>query len=176
MAWNVEIKARLSDINIQRNIALQLSESEPVLIQQEDVFFKTNKGRLKLRFFNERSGELISYDRTDKRGPKTSEYYIFKTDNPLELNAVLEHNMGILQKVKKRRELFIAGRTRIHIDQVDLLGDFLELEVVLNEGDSFEDGEKIANELMAKLQIPSNSLIDKAYVDLLIEKTNGLEE
>lgn len=176
MARNVEIKARLSDINIQRNIALQLSESEPVLIQQEDVFFKTNKGRLKLRFFNERSGELISYDRPDKRGPKTSEYFIFKTDNAFELCAVLEHNMGILQKVKKRRELFITGRTRIHIDQVDRLGDFLELEVVLNERDSAEDGEKIANELMTKLQIPSDSLIDKAYVDLLIEKTNGLEE
>ena len=172
MARNVEIKARLRDINIQRDIALRLSKSDPVIIHQEDIFFKTNKGRLKLRVFTDGSGELISYIRTDKKGPKTSEYFIFKTDNPDELKKLLTHSLGILHRVVKKRELFIVGKTRVHIDQVDQLGDFLELEVVLDKNDSPEDGKKTAKELMDKLRIPENSLIEKAYVDLLIDKSN----
>ena len=119
--------------------------------------------------------ELISYKRANKAFAKSSEYYIYKTSTPEALKKTLEHTLGIYLTVKKKRELYMVGRTRIHIDRVDQLGDFLELEVVLSEKEDPEIGKKEANALMNKLQISPESLIDKAYVDLLAEMSKGSE-
>ncbi len=62
------------------------------------------------------------------------------------------------------------GRTRIHLDEVEGLGDFMELEVVLREGESAEDGVREAESLMARLQVKPSQLIDRAYIDLLAER------
>jgi adenylate cyclase class IV len=64
--------------------------------------------------------------------------------------------------------LFLVGRTRIHLDRVEGLGDFLELEVVLEEGEQVQIGEAIARDLMQKLQILPDQLIEGAYIDLLV--------
>lgn len=167
MARNIEIKASLNDPKLQRQIARRLSGSDPVIIYQEDIFFYTNKGRLKLRFFRDGTGELISYYRADKSGPKTSEYFIYKTNTPLKLKKTLEHNLGIFKTVKKKRELYWIGRTRVHIDKVDHLGDFIELEVVLREDENPEYGKNEAKKLIQQLHISKDHLIEKAYVDLL---------
>jgi len=74
---------------------------------------------------------------------------------------------GQAGRVRKHRTLFLAGRTRIHLDKVEGLGDFLELEVVLEEGESAEKGVQEAHGLMAKLGIEPSQLIEDAYVDLL---------
>ena len=70
--------------------------------------------------------------------------------------------------VRKKRILYLAGRTRIHIDQVQDLGDFLELEVVLGENEDLEAGEAIASDLMEKLNVSHEQLIKGAYIDLLM--------
>jgi len=173
VARNVEIKARLGDIKIQQKIAANLSNSGPTIIRQEDIFFKTNNGRLKLRIFPDKMAELISYKRANKSNAKTSEYFIYKTYTPDALKKTLEHTLGIYHVVKKKRELYLVGRTRIHIDQVDQLGDFLELEVVLEKNENPQIAKQEAEDLMIKLQISRDSLIDKAYVDLLHEKLKG---
>ena len=69
--------------------------------------------------------------------------------------------------MRKRRTLYIVGRTRVHLDRVEELGDFLELEVVLADGDAPEPGIAEARELMAALGISPSQLIEGAYVDLL---------
>ncbi|EFN89274.1 hypothetical protein EAI_01100 [Harpegnathos saltator] len=79
--------------------------------------------------------------------------------------------MGVVGVVKKIRQLFIVGQTRIHIDQVDGLGNFIELEVMLQENQDIETGQKIADELMQALSITKDDLIAEAYIDLL-NKTN----
>jgi len=65
------------------------------------------------------------------------------------------------------RHLFLVGQTRIHLDEVAGLGNFLELEVVLQEGQRAEDGMAIANELMEKLGVKKKDLVGKAYIDLI---------
>ena len=74
---------------------------------------------------------------------------------------------GVFGRVRKHRLLFLAGRTRIHLDRVEGLGDFLELEVVLEEGDSAIGARAEALELMARLGVERSSLVAVAYVDLL---------
>ena len=61
----------------------------------------------------------------------------------------------------------MVGQTRVHCDTVEGLGDFAELEVVLEDNQSVEDGQLIADDLMEKLGIDKTKLIKCAYMDLL---------
>ena len=83
------------------------------------------------------------------------------------LSETLSKVLPIRGVVTKRREVFLVGRTRIHLDEVHNLGFFVELEVVLRDGESAKDGESVARELLHKLEIPSTGLIAEAYIDLL---------
>jgi adenylate cyclase class IV len=73
--------------------------------------------------------------------------------------------------VQKHRTLFLAGRTRIHLDRVAGLGDFLELEVVLEDNEPSEVGVCEAHELMARLGVEPLQLVEGAYLDLLANKS-----
>lgn len=167
MPRNVEIKARLSDYQQTRSLAARLADSGPTLIEQRDVFLHCPEGRLKLRFLADGTGQLIFYRRTDRDGPKTSHYRIVPTGEPERLLALLADALGVRAEIVKARELYLAGRTRIHLDRVQSLGAFLELEVVLADGESEVAGRTEAKRLMAALEIDPDSLIDRAYVDLL---------
>ncbi len=123
---------------------------------------------MKLRRFADGSGELIAYDRADDRGPKTSHYRIVAVERPDELAAALTDALGILGEVRKRRTLWLAGRTRIHLDEVELLGSFVELEVVLEPGEAAAAGEREAARLMAALGVDAADLVAGAYIDLLL--------
>jgi predicted adenylyl cyclase CyaB len=167
MPRNVEIKARLLDLDRVTGIASQLADSTPELITQEDVFFPCQTGRLKLRIFSPAHAELIYYRRPNQEGPKTSQYQITPTTDPAGLRAALTAAYGVRAVVNKVRTLLLVGRTRIHLDRVDSLGDFLELEVVLGNDESIAAGEVEARALMATLGIAPDDLISDAYVDLL---------
>ncbi len=87
------------------------------------------------------------------------------------LRAVLGQALGIRGVVRKNRELYLSGETRIHLDGVEGLGHFVELEVVLKPGQSRADGERIAAELMKELSISDADLIAGGYIDLIVEDT-----
>lgn len=167
MPRNVEIKARLSDLRSVRSRLAALVDEGPVRLLQEDTFFRVAEGRLKLRLFPDGTGELIRYRRPDVRGPGLSEYEVFPTQRGGPLRDLLATALGIRGTVRKERELYRVGRTRVHLDRVEGLGAFLELEVVLEPGEPSADGERTARELMGALEIGDESLIDVAYIDLL---------
>jgi adenylate cyclase class IV len=168
MPANVEIKARVQDPEALLGTALELADGPAEIILQKDTFFQVPSGRLKLRDFGDGSGELIRYHRPDATGPKVSDYAISRTTDPEGLASVLGGALPILGVVAKRRTLLLAGRTRIHIDEVEGLGWFMELEVVLGPGEDPANGEKEARQLLAGLGIGSNDLIEGAYLDLLM--------
>ena len=151
MARNIEIKARIASVEALLPKAAALADKGPVEIIQDDTFFRCDSGRLKLRAFSEEEGELIFYRRADRHGPKESFYLA----------------CGQAGRVRKHRTLFLVGRTRVHLDKVEGLGHFLELEVVLHEGEPAENGVREAKELMMKLGIEPSQLIEGSYVDLL---------
>jgi predicted adenylyl cyclase CyaB len=167
MGRNVEIKARLIDREAAIATAAKLADKAPATIVQEDIFFRCEGARLKLRVFGPERGELIRYERENVAGARTSHYQIAQTSDPQALGEILTRALGQIGVVRKTRLLYLVGQTRIHIDRVEGLGDFLELEVVLREGQSEAEGESIANALLAKFEIESSQLIANAYVDLL---------
>ncbi len=167
MARNVEIKARSGDLDDLRRRVEPLADGPPIELVQRDTFFGCRQGRLKLREFGDDSAELIVYRRPDSLGPKTSVYRVMPVDDPDALRDMLTTADGIVAVVEKRRTLFLIGRTRVHLDRVEGLGDFVELEVVLSPEESPADGERTARELMAVLEIEERDLVEGAYVDLL---------
>jgi predicted adenylyl cyclase CyaB len=164
---NVEIKARARDAARQRRLARELAPGEPEVIEQQDTFFRVPRGRLKLRVFGDGSGELIYYERPDSSEASVSEYRLAPTADPESLRETLGAALGLRATVRKRRTLYRCGQTRIHLDQVEGLGDYLELEVVLREDQSAAEGAVIAQQLMERLEVRDSDLVDRAYVDLL---------
>ncbi len=170
MARNVEIKAQVDSLDAIEPLAAALSGQEPAALTQDDTFFTCTHGRLKLREFGDGTGELIFYQRADDTGPKESFYVISPTATPDTLREALTRAYGAIGRVKKQRRVFMAGRTRIHLDRVEGLGDFLELEVVLRDGESAAAGMEEARTLMAGLGVAPSQLVPGAYLDLLASR------
>ena len=170
MARNVEIKAAVQSIEDLLERVIKLTDSPPEKLKQEYTFFTCDNGRLKLREFTDGTGELIFYNRSNTKGPKTCVYEIVPVEAVNSIRTVLSHAFGQLGRVRKHRTVYIVGRTRIHLDQVEELGTYVELEVVLNEDESEDIGHREARELMAALGIDDSSLLDCPYVDLLNER------
>lgn len=177
MPTNVELKSRAQDVAKLIEAAARLSDSPPVRLDQDDTFFATPGGRLKLRVIDStdgggRRGELIFYTRADAPGPRESAYMIASTPEPDTLRDVLAAALGIVGRVRKRRTLYLAGQTRIHIDDVEGLGMFVELETVLPPGQPAEEGTRVTNRIAAALGIRDADLVDRAYVDLLRDRAS----
>ncbi len=151
----------------KRALVEGLADQGPTTIRQQDTFFPCASGRLKLRRLADNRGELIAYRRADVAGSKQSDYVLARTAEPEALRAVLAEALGTTVVVTKTRWLYLVGQTRVHLDEVQGLGDFLELEVVLAEGQVPEEGHRIAREIMAKLEVRAEDLVEGAYADLL---------
>jgi adenylate cyclase class IV len=167
MARNIEIKARVADLAALTARVAAIADTGPVPIAQDDTFFRCGSGRLKLRVFDDGRGELIFYRRADRGGPKESFYIVSPTASPDTLREALTLSNGQDGRVVKQRTLFLVGRTRVHLDRVQGLGDYMELEVVLADGEAAEAGVREAHDLMARLDIAADRLVEGAYHDLL---------
>ena len=168
MPSNVEIKARIPSVDALVPIVQALSDDKHLQrIHQDDTFFAVPHGRLKLRVFSNGAGELIHYHRPDATGPKLSDYVLVPVADPDSLREALTRACGLIGRVRKHRILVLVGPTRIHLDQVEGLGDFLELEVTLGGGLTEAEGRSIAHDLMARLGVAPDQLLEGAYLDLL---------
>ena len=167
MATNIEIKAVLRDRAAAEAWAEGRSDGPPTLLQQEDVFFPCDGARLKLRILGPAHGELIRYQRSDTAEVRSSQYTIARTEDSQALLEILQSTLGTIGTVRKTRLLYLVGQTRVHIDRVEGLGDFLELEVVMRPDQSEGEGKQIAEGLLAELGIGKSDLLAQAYVDML---------
>jgi predicted adenylyl cyclase CyaB len=167
MPSNIEIKARARDFNGIRSRAEALADTAVEVIAQEDTFFMVEQGRLKLRVRNPDAAQLIYYERPDQGSPKRSDYQIFETGDPEGLKLTLARALGVRGTIRKTRYLYLVGQTRVHLDDVEGLGQFMELEVVMRPGQADADGQRIARDLMSKLGVDPSDLLEGAYMDLL---------
>ena len=167
MPTNVEIKARVSDLDRLRSLVEPLSDKPCEATFQEDTFFRTTAGRLKLRVTRPGGACLIYYEREDSLGPKPSRYLVSPAPDPESLKGLLAAALGVRGVVRKHRRLYMVGNTRVHLDSVEGLGTFMELEVMLVSGWSVEQGLGAARDLMTKMGISDADLVRGAYIDLL---------
>ena len=167
MPRNIEIKARIASVENLRPRAEALSGAPALLIVQDDSFFSVPHGRLKLREVADGSAELIHYHRADSAEPKASDYVRVPVSDPTALREALTRACGLQGRVQNQRWLCLIGSTRIHIDRVAGLGDFMELEVVLQDGQSDAEGQAIAEALMLQLGLADAERLAGAYLDLL---------
>jgi len=164
---NIEIKARVPDPAALEMRVREVADSGPHTFTQHDVFFACPNGRLKLRHFADGRAELIHYQRADTSGPKASTYQRVPVPDAEALASLLTAAYGGMGEVRKTRTLYLAGRTRIHLDDVAGLGAFVELEVVLAPDESPTDAHLEAQTLMNRLGILPEHLVEGAYVDAL---------
>lgn len=166
MPVNIEIKARADNWQAQVKKGLALADRTERL-RQTDTFFNCANGRLKLRRQRGAGDYLVFYRRAGLKGPKASHYAIVPVSDAAATLKRFSALLGVTGTVIKKRLVCFAGRTRIHFDEVEGLGRFIELEVVLEPGAPAAAGRKEAAGLMAALGIKKQHLLAGAYTDML---------
>ena len=162
---NIEIKARCNDLKRARQHAEAIGAKFVGVLNQIDTYFHVPNGRLKLRQINSDQTELIWYARSDAAGALASDYYVAPISEPNVMLAALKAALGVRGTVRKRRELLLWKNVRIHLDQVESLGSFIELEAVISETDDQEVSRARIEELRRQLEITDEIAV--SYSDLL---------
>lgn len=164
---NVELKARLEDLESGRAIASRLATERLADQQQTDTYFYCVRGRLKLREIDNHRAELIWYDRPDEQGAKTSNYRLVPVSDAAGLKQALDAALGVRVVVQKTREIFLYHNVRLHLDRVRDLGTFLEFEAVLPPDADPASGEVQIDWLSQQFHLDPTSLLEGSYADLL---------
>ncbi len=164
---NVELKARDRDPASSLARCLASGAEDHGVLVQRDTYFAVPQGRLKLREQDGQAPQLIAYRRPDRPELRQSRYFITEVGDAAELRALLESVLGVRAEVGKRRRLFIDGSVRIHLDEVDALGHFIELEGVAAPGSDLSAENSEVEQLRAALAIEERDLVGAGYLDLL---------
>jgi adenylate cyclase class IV len=169
---NLEIKVHCDDATFATVRERALALGVVSLLRQRDTYFAVPMGRLKLREVEsgvDRRAELIGYSRPDSEAARFSTYHLTEIalDQVGNLTASLAGTVGIRVVVSKVREVVLYRRTRIHIDQVENLGYYIELETVMGDGDSESGAESELAGVMSLIGIEGLPAIGGSYSDLL---------
>lgn len=168
LARNIELKTRLSDLAAARETARQLATNYVGFQHQTDTYFNCRRGRLKLREIEGQVAQLVAYERPDLVDAKGSDYRLIEVPDANALKAALTATLGVLVVVAKRREIFLIDNVRVHLDEVEGLGVFLEFEAVLSANIDDAAGQHQVAELQQKFKIAPADRIAASYSDLLL--------
>jgi adenylate cyclase class 2 len=166
---NIEIKARCKDPEKTRKFLAEKSADFKGLDHQTDTYYKVPKGRLKLRRGNIENS-LIFYQRPDRPGLKRADVRLFKLEKDNTLSDILNSALETLVVVKKKREIYFIDNVKFHIDEVDRLGSFVEIEAIDTDGTiGTEKLSQQCAEYMCLFKITKDRLISNSYSDMLLE-------
>lgn len=168
---DVEIKAKYEDHSHIRNILKKKRALFGGEEQQIDVYFKSPKGRLKIRKGTVES-VLVYYIRDNIKGIKPSEYYLYKTSEPEKLEKLLKIALGELVTVEKKREVYFIDNVKFNIDDVKDLGKFVEIEAITTNPDDIEHMDEVVRSYVKLFDIKEIDIQSHSYSDLLLEKKN----
>lgn len=170
MPKNLELKARSHSITESHERAKSAGAAFAGELHQTDKYFRVAEGRLKLREIQGQGAELIAYKRPDTDDERISAYTKTPVEEPAVLGEMLAGVLGMLVRVKKVRWLYLLEGSRIHLDEVEELGSFLEFEVPVRD-------EERATATMATLRalfgVTGTDIVRESYSDLLIRKKQG---
>jgi predicted adenylyl cyclase CyaB len=161
------LKAKDRDAARSLEVCQGLGAEDKGTLIQRDTYFEVPRGRLKLREEPDAVATLIAYERPDLSGNKESRYRLVEVPEPTDLRAALESVLAITVVVSKTRRLFIHEGVRIHLDRVDGLGDFIEFEGVVADGDDPAQFTALLDSLRRSFAIHDKDLLRESYSDLL---------
>ncbi len=170
MAKNLEFKVRCKSLDSLLPKLADLKATHREIIHQVDTYFHNPKGRLKLREAEgSDEGWLIYYERPNELESRYSIYQLCSTSEPTALKELLTAALGIKTIVKKQRSLWMFQNTRIHLDTVDDLGEFVELETVF-QGQTEAEAKKEHQHVKTTLELNSAEPIAVSYSELPKQK------
>lgn len=162
---NIECKIELRDAALARTILRALRAAYILTYAQTDTYYKVARGRLKRRETEDEPAEWIEYERANVAGPRASDFRILTDEQARERYGAQALETWVV--VRKRRELWMLGSVRVHLDEVEGLGRYLELESVVT-GDLGEARAREALERLRRDLTPSlGELVDASYSDLM---------
>ncbi len=162
---NVEFKAELRDLALARTLCRAMGATWIIAMEQTDTYFRVASGRLKKRECPGEPAEFIHYERADRPLAKLSQYAIYSESQAAERFGTLPLPVWVV--VKKARELFMLGATRIHLDTVENLGQFLELESLVSPSNPVAKCHQTIAELRRALAPALGEPISCSYSDML---------
>lgn len=168
---NVEWKGELLDFGKAERICAELGARRMGILEQRDTYFVVPDGRLKRRECTGRADEWIHYFRSDAPGARNSEYTLHTTEE-----AAARFDLDALEPwvvVAKRRTLYLSAEVRIHLDRVERLGSFFELEALVNERQSAPEAERALAELLRALKPVLGAPVPSSYSDLVAALKDG---
>jgi adenylate cyclase class 2 len=169
MRRNVELKARCHDLAAARAAAERIGTRFEATLHQIDTYFHVPHGRLKLREIDGVRAELIGYERPNETGDRASDYRVVPVTDTAGLKAALAAALGVRGEVRKRRDLLLWRNVRIHLDEVEGLGSFLEFEAVVSPTDNEAASREHLKQLAAALKVSEADRIAVSYSDLLLD-------
>ena len=137
---------------------------------QRDTYFQVNSGRLKLRQRRPKGrpqeNQLIRYHREDQAGARGSDYTLVVVDDGEKTRSMLGQALGFRKEVVKQRTVYWHNHVRIHLDDVEGLGTFIEFEAIVDERcDEKSAGDKVER-LREQFSINQEQVVKGSYVDL----------
>ena len=164
---NLELKARVRDLQQARAVARQLATRPPEKLSQRDTYFHCSTGRFKLREMDQQPGQLIWYQRASEQQARSSHYMLVDVSDPEGMRNLLAATLGIRAVVEKQREVYFYDNVRIHLDQVRSLGTFLEFEAVLEHPDQLPEGHEQLTFLRGQFSIAEEDLLEGSYGEMV---------
>lgn len=165
---NLEAKFPLDDSRKARDRAVVIGYRQRSVLHQRDTFFRCASGKLKLRE-EEGRAMLIYYGRRTADALQLSTYEIVENVDPENTRAMLAAALGVIAEVRKERTVLMRANVRLHLDRVEELGEFGEIEAVIPEGSDPECSRAAVDELLVALQVSRETLIDVSYFELAVQ-------
>jgi adenylate cyclase class 2 len=164
---NVELKARDPDPAWSLGVCRALGAEDHGTVRQRDTYFNVAGGALKLREESPGATQLIQYERAERAQPRESRHRSVEIPDGPGLCAILQAALGLGGVVAKRRRLHLWHGVRIHLDEVDGLGSFIELEAVAAPASDLTREHALVEELREALAITDDRLVSRGYAALI---------
>jgi adenylate cyclase class IV len=165
---NIELKARDPTPGRSRELCLALCAEDRGQLLQRDTYFEVARGGLKLREQRPGQAHLIQFDRAREPQERESHYRLIEVDDGPTLRAALERALGSRVTVTKKRSLFIWQTVRIHLDEVERLGSFIELEAVAPPESDLTREYELIRELREAFSVTDERLVALGYAEQIL--------
>lgn len=164
---NVEFKAEIRDMEAARRQCGLVGAVHAGNLVQIDTYFRVPDGRLKRRETPGRAIEWIFYRRADGPVARLAHYTIL-TDEQARVRFG-EGTLAPWKVVRKCRELWMVGNVRVHLDQVEDLGLFIEFEAVVSSRHDIAECRMMVQHLRDQFAPIMGEAIGGSYESLVAE-------